>query len=185
MKTSTHIYIWPVVVFVGAVVVLTLMFVGRTDDEKKHVAKNTDFDRVANIALNDYTSNTVTLEKYRGRPLIINVWAVWCPFCRQELPDFVTLQAELGDEVVVVAIDRAETLEEVKGFTDELGISDALVFLIDRDDRFYKISGGFTMPETLFLAGDGTIAVHKRGFMTLDEMREHADKIIGTNAPLP
>ena len=99
--------------------------------------------------------------------------------------DFATLQQEFGDKVIVLAIDRQESLEKAKGFTDELGITDDMLFLLDPSDSFYKTIGGFSMPETVFLNGAGEIVVHKRGPMELDEMREHTNKIISTNeAPL-
>ena len=70
------------------------------------------------------------------------------------------------------------SLEKAKSYTDELGISEDMLFLLDRSDSFYKSIGGFSMPETIFVNGDGEIVVHKRGPMELDEMREHVNKIL-------
>lgn len=129
-----------------------------------------DFDAFASIALADYDGNSVALEKFRGKSLVINSWAAWCPFCRQELPDFAAFQKEFPG-ITVIAIDRQEPLETAKGYTDRLGISDDMVFLLDPGDEFYKNIGGFSMPETVFLDKSGAIVFHKRGPMTLDEMR--------------
>ncbi|MEX0917346.1 MAG: TlpA disulfide reductase family protein [Candidatus Paceibacterota bacterium] len=137
-----------------------------------------DFDIFAKISLKDYEGNTVSLEEFRGRPLVINSWAVWCPFCREELPTFVELQKEFGDGIIVIAIDRQEPLEKARGYTDGLGISDDMLFLLDSRDGFYKSIGGFSMPETIFVNSDGEIIVHKRGPMELREMREHVEKIL-------
>ena len=137
-----------------------------------------DFGRFASISLVDYDGNVVSLEDFRGKPLVINNWAVWCPFCRAELADFVTLQQEFGDRVIVLAIDRQEPLAKAKGFTDELGITNDMFFLLDSSDSFYKSIGGFSMPETIFVNSAGEIVVHKRGPMELREMREHANKIL-------
>lgn len=132
----------------------------------------TDFDTFAKASLVDYEGNSVSLEDFRGKPLVINSWAVWCPFCREELPDFAALQKEFGDTITVVAIDRQEPLEKVKSYTDELGITNDMLFLLDSGDEFYKSIGGFSMPETIFVDAQGTIVFHKRGPMTLDDMRE-------------
>lgn len=140
-----------------------------------------DFDRFSGIQLVDYNGNEVTLSRFEGRPLVINSWAVWCPFCREELPDFAELQREFGEEIIVIAIDRQEPRAKAKGYTDELGITADMLFLLDSSDSFYKSIGGFSMPETIFVNSDGEIVVHKRGPMDLDEMREHTNKIISTD----
>lgn len=140
-----------------------------------------EFEKFSSIPLEDYEGNTVLLEEFQNMPLVINSWAVWCPFCRDELPDFADLQQEFEGEVKVIAIDRQEPLEKVKQYTDELGISDDMLFLMDSSDSFYKTIGGFSMPETIFLNSSGEIVVHKRGPMELEEMREHVHKIIDSN----
>jgi len=169
---------------IGVVVVAgAILFTVVSRDTNQEVSVNnlvdtSDFDRFASLSLVDYRGNAVSLEEFRGRPLVLNSWAVWCPFCRKELPDFAKLQKEFGDQVVVIAIDRQEPLEKAKSYTDELGISEDMLFLLDRPDSFYKSIGGFSMPETIFVNGDGEIVVHKRGPMELDEMREHVNKIL-------
>ena len=52
-----------------------------------------------------------------------------------------------------------------------------MIFLLDSSDSFYRSIGGFTMPETLFVDGGGNILLHKRGPMTLDEMRQKTNEL--------
>lgn len=137
-----------------------------------------DLDRFSQITLTDYDGNTKSLGSWSGKMLVVNSWAVWCPFCVKELPDFASLQKAFPDEIAVIAIDRAESLEKVRGFTDELGISEDMIFLMDRKDDFYKTIGGFSMPETVFIDADGTVVFHKRGPMTFEEMKEQVEKLL-------
>lgn len=132
------------------------------------------------ITLLDYEKNEVQFSDFDGRPLVINSWAVWCPFCKKELADFAALQEEFSNEITVIAIDRQESLKKARGYTDEIGITEKMLFLLDPTDSFYKSIGGFSMPETIFVDESGAIIVHKRGPMDLEEMREHALKIINT-----
>lgn len=127
--------------------------------------------------MKDYDGNTVSLSDFQGKNIIVNAWAVWCPFCVKELKEFAELKRELGDKIEIIAIDRAESLNKVKSFTDELGVSDDLVFLLDPDDSFYRAIGAFSMPETIFVDGEGNILLHKRGPMKLDEMREKVNQL--------
>ena len=178
-----------IIIGIGIVIVAGVLFLIASnrnadtdiDQSVDQSIKQSDFDRLSAITLVDYEGNTVSLGEFKGRPLVINSWAVWCPFCRAELPDFTELQKEFGNRIVVIAIDRKESLKKAKGFTDGLGITDDLLFLLDAKDSFYKSIGGFSMPETLFINSEGEIVVHKRGFMALDEMRDHTNKIISSN----
>lgn len=130
------------------------------------------------LVLEDYGGKAVRLADFHGRPLVINSWAAWCPFCKKELVDFAAAQKEFGDAVLIIAVDRAETKDTAKKYTDELGVTDAFLFLIDSSDSFYKFIGGFSMPETIFVDTDGNIKIHKRGPMDLDEIRNKINEIL-------
>lgn len=140
--------------------------------------KTRDQQKAPDFSLRDYTGNTVALSDFAGRPLVINSWAAWCPFCVNELVDFVEAQKEFGDQVVIIAIDRAESLKTAKKFSDKIGVSDELVFLLDPDDSFYRSIGGFAMPETIFVDTQGNIIHHKRGPMKIEEIRQKIQNIL-------
>lgn len=155
-----------------------VLFLSLADRGVKEGAEESDLVRLSTLPLFDYDGNEVRLSDFEERLLVVNSWAVWCPFCRKELPDFARLQEAFPDEIAVIAIDRAESLERVKGFTDELGVSSSMAFLIDRDDAFYRQIGGFSMPETVFINSDGAIIFHKRGPLTLEEMKSRVTELL-------
>ncbi|MDP2676635.1 MAG: TlpA disulfide reductase family protein [bacterium] len=130
------------------------------------------------LLLVDYGGFKADLGVFASQPLVINSWASWCLFCKEELPAFATVQKEFSDQVRFIAINRRESPETAKKYTDELDITDDLIFLIDTPDSFYKAMGGFTMPETIFVDRAGNVVFHKRGVMTIDEIREQTLKII-------
>lgn len=137
-----------------------------------------DANKAPDFSLKDYRGNTVKLADFQGKPLVINSWAAWCPFCRKELVDFATVQKEYGDQIVIIAIDRAETLATAKKYSDEVGVTNDLVFLLDPGDSFYQSIGGFSMPETIFVDKNGVTVDHRRGPMEVAEIRERMKKII-------
>ena len=138
------------------------------------------YDKVPQFTLSDYDGNQVSVNDFHGKILVINSWAAWCPFCVDELPAFRDLQELFPDEVVVIAIDRQESLSTAKNYTDNAGISDAYIFLLDPNDLFYRSIGGFSMPETLFVDEEGNIRIHKRGPMKLKEMVEKVESILNS-----
>lgn len=135
--------------------------------------------RLPEFSLQNYEGQTITPASFAGRPLVINSWAAWCPFCREELRDFAKVKKEFGDKLEIVAIDRAESLTVAKKYSDELGVTNDFVFLLDPGDSFYQSLGGFSMPETIFVDKNGNIVFHKRGPMKLEEIRRRVQDNFG------
>lgn len=146
------------------------------NSEKKEV-----FEKTPNFNLKDYNGRTITFFDLSGKPLIINSWATWCPFCNKELKDFAAVQKEFGDKIVIIAINRSESLGAAKKFSDEFGLTDDLMFFLDPNDSFYRSMGGFSMPETIFVDRNGFIQFHKRGPMEIEEIRQRINNLLEIN----
>lgn len=129
------------------------------------------FPAAPRFTLKDYDGNDVSLVDFSGQPVVINTWATWCPFCRDELPDFADVGDEFAGQVPIVAINRGEPRQTAKDWTDVYRLTDRITFLLDPTDAWYEATGGFGMPETLFIDKDGRVRSHARGPITKDEFR--------------
>lgn len=171
-------------VFVAIIGILIIGGVGWLATSDRGVSEKSTrqikYEKAPDFALQDYNGKTVRLADFARKPLVINSWAVWCPFCRKELTDFAAAQKEFGDDIVIIAIDRAEPQETAKKYTDELGVTNDLIFLLDPLDSFYQSIGGFSMPETIFVDIDGNIAERKRGPMDIGEIRQKIQKLLSS-----
>lgn len=133
----------------------------------------------ADTPYTDLDGEPFTFDAFKGQVRVVNVWASWCPFCVSELADFETLATEYQDKgVAVIAINRKEPKEKAQAFLDSVGTFTATHFAVDQTDAFYTSVGGFSMPETVFYDAAGNIVLHKRGVMTLEEMREHTQSAL-------
>jgi len=169
------------ILVIGALVIaafFVLGSLGRSDVPDLNEAVSPDLENLFSLRFADYDGDVVNLSDFQGQPLIVNTWATWCPFCVDELPDFVEVQEEFGDQVTFIAINRDEPLVRAKSFTDELGITDSLVFLLDPSDIFFTMLGGIGMPQTIFVKGDGTIDSHKSGQIQTRELRDRIQAIL-------
>jgi thiol-disulfide isomerase/thioredoxin len=96
------------------------------------------------------------LEAFRGKTVLLNIWATWCVPCRLEMPTLDRLQAKLGGpdfQVVPLSIDR-EGLPTVKAFYEKLGLK-ALGVYVDRTGKAAQELGAAGIPTTLLVDGDG------------------------------
>ena len=164
-----------IMLVLGAVAAFTL---STTKNSSESEAART-LKATADTSYTDLEGNPVTFDQYKDKVRIVNAWASWCPFCVQELPDFEELAIEFSsDEVVVIAINRKESKEQAARFLKSISSTDHIQMILDPGDAFYTSIGGFSMPETVFYDKEGNVSTHKRGFMSLDEMRTLVQKAL-------
>jgi thiol-disulfide isomerase/thioredoxin len=141
-------------------------------------ATQTTFSKEFSLVLTDYSGKDVHLYDFRRKVLIAYAWASWCPYCGAELQNLAQMKKTYGDNLEVIAINRAEPLATAKAYTDKLQGTDNLVFLIDPTDSFFKNIGGYAMPETVFIDSDGTITFHQRGPLKIAELEQKVKDLL-------
>lgn len=109
----------------------------------------------------------VTLSDLRGTPLVLNLWASWCPPCRAELPALADFAEQSAGDVVVLGIDEADDPTAAAELWAELGVP--FPSLADPDAATRPGIGWSGLPVTLFVAPDGTIAGRHVGPITTVE----------------
>ncbi|MGH6885371.1 MAG: TlpA family protein disulfide reductase [Geminicoccales bacterium] len=108
------------------------------------------------ITFDDAEGRTLTLADFRGKVVLLNIWATWCVPCRREMPTLDRLQAELGGpdfEVVALSIDR-KGLPAVKEFYEELGLQELGIY-VDPAGKASRELNALGIPTTLLIDGKG------------------------------
>lgn len=111
---------------------------------------------VPEIRFADAEGRVRMLADFRGKVVLLNVWATWCVTCREEMPTLDRLQAALGGpdfEVVALSIDRAGP-EAVRRFYTEIGIQH-LSLRIDASAQAMSTLGVVGLPTTLLIDRQG------------------------------
>ena len=111
---------------------------------------------IPELALQQRNGSPATLENFRGKVVLLNIWATWCVPCRKEMPTLDRLQGKLGGpgfEVVALSIDRAG-VEVVEKFYREIAIKNLPIYIdsTGKATRTLKVVG---LPTTLLIGADG------------------------------
>jgi len=116
--------------------------------------------KLPDLAFQDAAGRPLTLENWRGRTVLLNLWATWCVPCRTEMPALDALEKRLGGpgfEVVAVNIDTRDP-DKPKAWMTELGIT-KLAYYADPAAKTFQdlkaVGRAFGMPTTLLVDPDG------------------------------
>lgn len=102
-----------------------------------------------------------TLRSHLGKPLVINLWASWCPPCRREMPMLVSLAAERQD-VNVLLINQGETRQQVARYLQEVGLQPDAIRL-DLSGRTSRALDVQAYPTTLVFDARGQMVFRRAG----------------------
>ena len=116
------------------------------------------------VRFQDDQGRDLTLGDFRGRVVVLNVWATWCVPCRKEMPTLDRLQARLGGKnflVVALSLDR-KGVEAVRGFYQEVGVENLAIYVdpSGKGSHALAIPG---VPTTLLIDQEGREVALKMG----------------------
>jgi thiol-disulfide isomerase/thioredoxin len=125
------------------------------------------------LSLPDTQGTTQPLGQWRGKVLVVNFWATWCGPCREEMPEFVRAQRELGPQgvqFVGIAVDQAD---KVARFAKELDLNyPALVGGYNAMDVSKPLGNRLlALPFTVILGRDGHVAHTQLGPLKPGQLR--------------
>jgi len=110
------------------------------------------------ISFVDAQGRKLGLEDFRGKFVLVNLWATWCGPCRREMPSLDRLQARLsGDEFTVLALSQdRKGVAAVEKFLTQVGIKNLGVF-VDSSARSARTLGAIGLPTTILLNKEGGV----------------------------
>lgn len=113
-----------------------------------------------NFELYSLDGKLVKLSDYKGKVVIIDFWATWCPPCRKSIPDLISLKNELKDkpfEIIGISLDR-ETKKDVVPYANNVGINYPVVYY---NNQVIETFGGVDAIPTFFIVDKNGKVVEK------------------------
>ena len=154
LRATLRILAWILFVITGIALLTFSLLSSNKNTEKTGVvfAINSQPRVLPTIRFTDAKERAMTLQDFRGKFVLLNIWATWCVPCRKEMPTLDRLQAKLGGpdfEVVALSIDRGGPFV-VSTFYSEIGIR-ALRIYVDKTGDAATDLGVVAIPVTLLI----------------------------------
>jgi len=172
---------------IAAVLLITLLTVAIVQAmDKKTEAPETTSEASANnsglsigekapdFQLKTLTGDTVKLSDLKGKKIMLNFWATWCPPCKAEMPEMEQFSKQIGKDTVILAVNIDPQLD-VQAFVDENKIT--FPILLDAEDKVNETYQVISIPTTYFIDTNGFIQNKYTGSMKLDIMKKYTQKL--------
>lgn len=134
------------------------------------------------LALATLDGHAVTLNTaYAGHPVVLNLWASWCPPCRREMPVFHQAQAVFPD-VAFVMVNQGETAQQAHSFLnrERLAFKD---LLLDPSSKAMRALGTQGLPTTLFFDAQGRLVDRHLGELTMASLKSTLSRRLSSSNP--
>jgi thiol-disulfide isomerase/thioredoxin len=121
------------------------------------------------FTLKDMDGKQQSLGDYRGKVIMLNFWATWCPPCRREIPSMESIYQDLGEDgFVVLAVNEFEDSDHVFAYTGQLSVFPSFPILFDSNSEVSQLYGVKGLPTTLLINKQGQIVYRAVGGRDFD-----------------
>lgn len=152
-----------------------------TDSEQDNQDTSSPAQNAApNFRVYDKDGNEVRLSDMKGKPVVINFWATWCPYCVMEMPDFEEAFKTYGKDIHFMMINVTdgfkETSESAKAYVEE----NKYTFPVYYDTKLSAAMAysAYSLPCTFFIDADGVLDSHFFGRLPKETLRQGIDRLL-------
>ena len=139
---------------------------------------DTKREQAADFTLKNINGDEIKLSDYKGKTVVMNFFATWCPPCKSELPGFMKTKENYKDkEAVFLFIDVQESSDTVKSFVDDRGYTD-MNPLLDSEGSVSEKYGIRGIPRTFILDKEGNIAFSHEGYLDDAALESAIDSVL-------
>jgi thiol-disulfide isomerase/thioredoxin len=132
------------------------------------------------LTLKDIHGRQFRLSDYKGKVVLLNFWATWCPPCRTEVPDLIKMQTQYRDRGLrIIGITQPpEKFSEVRRFMRKLGVNYRVVLGTKTSKVLFTSSD--TLPMTVVIDREGAVRDAVEGILYSDEFDQRVKPLLSS-----
>ena len=135
---------------------------------------------LGDFAVTDLGGRTISSSDLRGKVVLVNFWATWCPPCRAEIPDLIKLQDKYRDKLIVLGISEDEIPPgEVKAFVTEQKMNYRVAMTTPALGKIFR--GVSALPTTFVIDREGKLVQRHVGMLNAQQTELEAQVLAGLN----
>ena len=129
------------------------------------------------LTLTDVSGKTVALTDYRGCVVLVNLWATWCPPCREEMPTLLAFYEEYKSEgFVLIAVNQGETVDLVEPFIFEYGLT--FPVWLDEGSETGRVFNTMNLPSSYVIDREGRVRLMWIGGISAKNLEKYVPDVI-------
>lgn len=128
------------------------------------------------MQLQTLEGGTISLDDYRGRPLVVNFFASWCAPCLAEMPAFEQVHQDVADQVGFLGVNLQDSVQDGQAIVDRTGV--AYDVARDPNGDLFTILGGTAMPTTVLVDAEGNVVEVYSGELSGTELAAKIDDVL-------
>ena len=176
-RTPRRWKVWAAVGAASAALGVLALVLATTGSDTAPSSSTAGGDRAPAFRLSDVRDETafISLDDFRGRPVVLNFWASWCVPCRKEMPALQEVSEEAQDRIAFVGVNHQDNRGEALAFLAETGARFPAGF--DPEGGTAAAYGLYGMPTTIFISPDGRILERHRGEISKAQLRRNIERL--------
>ena len=143
------------------------------------VSNDSNHYQAPDILVTDKDGNVYTLDDFKGKPIVLNFWASWCPPCQSEMPNFDEVFAENQDDIQFLMVSLVDGNKETQAtatqFVEDKGYSFPIFFDKNSTSAInYSVS---SIPTSIFIDKDGYVVDTHTGALSKSMLEAKIEEI--------
>lgn len=159
MRVKPQMALWVVALAALLSYGIVSLILSQRDASRADIVENQVLKTLPTAFFYEASGNKVTLDEFRGQPVLVNLWATWCPPCVGELPSLERLQGKMkpqGLKVVAISMDRGEDMTAVTTFLHKNRIEHLTPYW-DKDRDVLEKWDAESLPVSYLISRDGGV----------------------------
>ena len=131
-----------------------------------------------NFTLKDMNGVAVNLASFKGKIILLNFWATWCPPCKVEIPDLITLQDQYKDDIVILGFSVDDTADQLRPFAAEYKMNYPVLVGLGHENIQEAYGPMWGIPVTVIIGRDGKIAKKQSGIRSREQIEREIKALL-------